>query len=428
LKLNVAVSRKKQIAAAILGAVFLATGAAALFHAEAPAERNLATVQKGSFEIRLQTVGVLDASRAFQVVSALPGDRGKIIQIVEDGARVEKGDIVLRFDPTPFDADVHRLSGELKSREAVVEYARQSLEVEKSQADKALNHEQFDLTTAKQEMARYLAYIADLHALQKNGHDVVSEIAQAGRKTEQVSTQLQKLEADLARVQKEVVYKIGQATAELNKASNELATTHAALVQAQDQLDKSTVRAPLPGFVVLNEIFQGNQKRKPRAGDTVWQGQAPVYLPDLSSMVVKTQLREEDLQKIKAGLAATVRIDAYPDALFEGEVGNVGVLAMDPAGTSMVGKYFQYTVSLKGSDPRLRPGMTARVSIVASSARDVLTVPLAALFSESEGKVCFVFNGQKLIPKLVRVGRMNEDVAEILDGLKEGDRVALVRP
>jgi HlyD family secretion protein len=426
--LNLAVSRNKQIAAVILGAVFLAIGAALLFHAEAPAERNLAAARKGSFEIRLQTVGVLDASRSFQVVSALPGDRGKIIQIVDDGARVEKGDIVLRFDPTPFEADVRRLSGELKSREAVVEYVQQSLEVEKSQADKALNHEQFDLMTAKQEMARYLAYIADLHALQKSGHDVASEIAQAGRKTEQVSTQLQRVEADLARVQKEVVFKIGQATAELNKANNELATTRAALVQAQDQLDKSTVRAPLPGFVVLNEIFQGNQKRKPRAGDTVWQGQAPVYLPDLSSMVVKTQLREEDLQKIKAGLAATVRIDAYPEALFEGEVGNVGVLAMDPAGTSMVGKYFQYTVSLKGSDPRLRPGMTARVSIVASSARDVLTVPLAALFSESEGKVCFVFNGQKFIPKPVRVGRMNEDVAEILDGLKDGDKVALVRP
>jgi multidrug efflux pump subunit AcrA (membrane-fusion protein) len=72
--------------------------------------------------------------------------------------------------------------------------------------------------------------------------------------------------------------------------------------------------------------------------------------------------------------------------------------------------------------------MTARVSIVASSAHDVLTVPLAALFSESEGKVCYVFNGQRSILRLVRVGRTNEDVAEILDGLKEGERVALVRP
>jgi HlyD family secretion protein len=426
--LNVAVSRKKRIAVAIAGAAILASGGAALFRVDAPADRQLATAQKGSFEIRLQTVGVLDASRSFQVVSALPGDKGKIIQIVDDGARVEKGDIILRFDPTPFEVDVRRFSGELRSREAVVEYAKQNLEVEKSQAEKVLNHAQFDLTTAKQEMARYLAYIGDLQGLRKNGHDVASEIGQASRKTEKVSTDLQKAEYDLARLQKEVVYKVGQATAELNKAESELATTRTALAQSQSELDKSTVRAPLSGFVVLSEIFQGNQKRKPRAGDTVWQGQAPLYLPDLSSMVVKTQVREEDLQKIRGGLAATVRVDAYPDAAFEGEVGSVGVLAIDPAGTSMVGKHFQYTVSLKSGDPRLRPGMTARVSIVASSARDVLTVPLAALFSESEGKVCFVYNGQKFIPRLVQVGRTNEDVAEILDGLKEGERVALVRP
>jgi len=87
--LNATVSRRIQIAAVVVGAIFLASGAAALFYAETPAERNLATVKKGSFDIRLQTVGVLDASRAFQVVSALPGDRGKIIQIVDDGAKVE---------------------------------------------------------------------------------------------------------------------------------------------------------------------------------------------------------------------------------------------------------------------------------------------------------------------------------------------------
>ena len=421
-------SRKKQIAAAVAGAALLATGSAALIQFEVPPERHLATVRKGSFEIQLQTVGVLDAARAYQAISALRGDRGKIIQIVEDGAKVEKGDVILRFDPTPFEADILRLSGELKSREAVVEYAQQNLEVEKSQADKVLNHAQFDLTTAKQEHARYLAYVADLEALEKKVHDMRSEIAQAQRKAEQILTQLQKAESDLARLQKEVVFKVAQAMAELNKANSEVATIRTALAQSRDELDKTTVHAPLGGFVVLNEIFQGNVRRKPRAGDTIWQGQATLYLPDLSSIIVKTQLREEDLQKIRTGLAATVRVDAYPDARFEGEVGSVGVLAIDSAGAAMVGKHFQYTVSLKGSDPRLRPGMTARVFIVADSARDVLTVPLAALFNESEGKTCYVYDGQKFVSRVVRVGRTNEDMAEILEGLREGEKVALVRP
>jgi HlyD family secretion protein len=423
-----AVSRRKLVVVAVVGAAVVATGGTALLHFDTPPDRYLASVRRDDFEVRLQTVGVLDASRSFQVVSALRGDRGKIAYIVDDGAWVEKGDVILRFDPTPFEADVLRLSGELKSREAVVEYAKQNLEVEKSQAEKVLSHAQVDLTTGKQEMARYLAYIADLQALAKKGFDVTSEIAQAQRKTEQVSLQLRQTEDDLARLRKEVVYKIAQASAELDKARSELATTRAALAQSQTELDKSTARAPLSGFVVLNEIFQGNQKRKPRAGDTVWQGQAPLYLPDLSSMIVKTQLREEDLQKIRPGLAATVRVDAYPDLKLQGAVGTVGVLAIDPAGAAMVGKHFQYTVNLKGTDPRLRPGMTARVFIVADRARRVLTVPLAALFTDSAGKICFVYDGRRFAPRLVRVGRTNEDVAEILAGLKEGEKVSLVRP
>ena len=423
-----AVSRNKLIVIVIAGAIILAAGGAVILRFEAAPERPVATARKDSFDIRLQTVGVLDASRSFQVVSPLRGDRGKIVFIVEDGTWVEKGDVILRFDPTPFEADVLRLSGELKSREAVVEYARQNLEVEKSQSEKALTHAQFDLTAAKQEQARYFAYVADLQALEEKAHDVRSEVAQAQRKVEQISLQLQRAAGDLARLQKEVGYKIGQAAAELNKAESELATTRSALAQAQDELNKSVVRAPLTGFVVLNEIFQGNQKRKPRAGDTVWQGQAPLYLPDLSSMIAKTQVREEDLQKIRKGLGATVRVDAYPDASFEGEVGTVGVLAIDTAGMTTVGKHFQYTVSLRSVDPRLRPGMTARVFIVADSARNVLTVPLAALFSESGGAVCFVYDGRGYAPRAVRVGRTNEDVAEIVEGLKAGEQVALTRP
>ena len=418
---------KRLSLAAIAGAI-LASGWAVLRNRDLPAETHIAAVQKGSFEIRVETVGVLDAARAFHVASALRGDKGKIVQIAEDGAKVEKGDRLLRFDPTPFEADILRLSGDVKSREAVAEAARQSLEVEKSQAEKTLSHAEFDLKSAKQEYGRYLAYIVDLEELRKKGHAVVNEIAQARRKSEQMFTQLQKAESDLARIQKEVVFKVAQSMAELNKATSEVDTTRAALEQSRAELEKTVVHAPSAGFVVLHEIFQSNQKRKPRGGDTVWQGQPILYLPDLSSLVVKTQVREEDLHKTRAGLGAAIRVDAYPDASFEGEVASVGVLAMENERAAMVGKHFQYVVNLKGTDPRLRPGMTARVFIVADTVRDALTVPLAALFTENGRKVCYVYDGQRLLPVAVTVGRTNEDLAEVLDGLTVGQRVSLVRP
>ncbi len=393
-----------------------------------PGDQTLVTVGHGSFEIRVDTVGVLDAGRGFQVVSQVRGDRGKIIRLVEDGARVAAGDVLLSFEPSPFEADILRISGDLASRTAVTESMRQSLEVEKLQADKTVSNAQFELKQAKQEYARYLAYIADLANLKKKGHRVDNEIVQSQRKSEQMFTALQKLESDLARQEKEVVFKVAHAMSDLDKAQSEANTARETLNQSRQDLDKTVIRAPSRGFVVLHDLFLGNQKRKPRAGDTVFQGQPLLYLPDLTSMLVKSQLREEDLHKIKTGQMASIRVDAYPDVSFQGVIDNIGVLAVDAADSGSVGKHFQYTVSLKGTDERLRPGMTARVGVIADQVSQVLRVPVSALFQDDRQRFCYVLKGDKLEATPVKAGRSNEDLTEILAGLTAGQRVSLVKP
>jgi HlyD family secretion protein len=421
-------TRKMRIAIGLAAALALIATWTTLRQRELPGEQNLVTVEKGSFEIRVDTVGVLDAGRGFQVASQMRGDRGKIIQLVEDGARVAANDVLLRFEPSPFEADILRVSGELTSRTAVVESMGQSLEVEKSQAEKTVTHAQFELKLKKQDYQRFLAYITDLQGLKKKGHQVDSEIIQAQRKAEQMFTELQKLESDLARQEREVVFKVAHAMADLNKAQSEADTTRETLAQARADMARTEVRAPSAGFVVLNEWYQGNQKRKPRAGDTVFQGQPLLYLPDLSSMLVKSQLREEDLHKIRIGQPASVRVDAYPDASFQGEVDNIGVLAVESAESGSIGKHFQYTVKLKGTDERLRPGMTARVSIISDQVKDVLRIPVAALFQDDKQRFCHVRVGGKLEAVPVKVGRSNEDWVEIREGLTVGQQVSLVRP
>ena len=421
-------TQRMRIAIGVACALGLIATWTAMRQRELPGEQNLVTVEKGSFDIRVDTVGVLDAGRSFQVASQMRGDRGKIIQLVDDGARVSANDVLLRFEPSPFEADILRLSGELTSRMAVVESMGQSLEVEKSQAEKTVTHFQFELKLKKQDYQRYLAYIADLQGLKKNGHQVNSEIVQAQRKAEQMFTELQKLESDLARQEREVVFKVAHAMADLNKAQSEASTARETLSQARADMARTEVRAPSAGFVVLNEWYQGNQKRKPRAGDTVFQGQPLLYLPDLSSMLVKSQMREEDLHKIKTGMSASVRVDAYPDASFQGGVDSIGVLAVDSAEAGSIGKHFQYTVKLKGTDDRLRPGMTARVSIVSDQVKDVLRIPVAALFQDDKQRFCYVRMGGKLEVAQVKVGRINEDWVEIHEGLSIGQQVSLVRP
>jgi HlyD family secretion protein len=83
---------------------------------------------------------------------------------------------------------------------------------------------------------------------------------------------------------------------------------------------------------------------------------------------------------------------------------------------------------MKGEDVRLRPGMTARVYIHADAVKDVLAVPIHAVFNEGGQKVCYLFKGGDFIKRDVTVGRQNEDVIEIVSGLINGDRVSLIKP
>ena len=408
---------------------FLALGGITLCsHRAPPLDRDLVTARKESFEVRVETVGVLDAAHAFQVVSTMRGDRGKIIQVVDDGAAVAAGDVLVRFDATPFETDIQRLTGEARSKEALVEFARQNLEVEKSQVKKTLDNGEYDLLAARQEHGRFQAYIDDLSALARKGYAVEGEIAQAKRKEQQLVTALQKAETELGRLSREAVYSVAKAAAELSKAESELATSRAALATAQQDLAHAEIRAPTAGFVVLHEMYQGIVRRKPRAGDTIWQGQPILYLPDLASMVVKTQVREEDLHKLKPGQLASVRVEAYPDARFEGEVASVGVLAVETPGIASAGKHFQLTVDMRGGDARLRPGMTARVSIVAERVRDALVVPVSALYYEGGQPTCYVFDGNGVLARKVSVGHRSDDLVEITAGLANGERVSLAKP
>lgn len=388
----------------------------------------LATVTLADFDIKVNTIGSLDADRSFMISSNVKGDKGKIIYLIDDGRMVKEGDLLLRFDPTPFEDEILRLSGELRSRDATVEAVVQNLEWEKSQAEGAVHTAEFNLKDARQEYERHRSYIKDLEDLGKKGHHYPTEIFQAKKKIEQLLAKLQKAEVDLSQVSQERMFKVAGAMAAVKKAQSEKETTQLTLDEARDQLKKTTIRAPFSGIVVHYEIFRDGQKRKPRIGDTVWQNQPLLYLPDISSMIIKTQIRELDLYKIKTGQKASVRVDAFPGSVFSGEVTLIGALGAERTDSSRGEKYFQITVAVKGSDSRLRPGMTARVFILADSVKKALCVPIHGVFDENGRKYSYVSEGMRFKRVSVVPGKQNEDVVEIRSGLQSGDRVALIKP
>lgn len=389
-------------------------------------ERNLAIAHKQTFDIKVAVVGMLDASNGYEVVSGLRGDRGKVIKIAEDGAQVKKGDVVVSFDPTFFEGEILRLKGEIKSRQSVVEFQRQLLNLERSRVEKDISSSQFELAKIRQESEQISGYLDELRALEKQGYSVSSEIVQAKRKTDEYFSRKKKAETDIERVQKEAIYKVAQATAELKKSESDLETARIALAEVKAEIEKTILRAPIDGFVVIREYDMGGDKRRIRMGDSIWQGQPVLYIPELTSMIVKAQVRENDLNKIQVGLDAIVKIDAYPSLTLSGQVESIGTLAVEDP--SVAGKHFQFTLKLRESDPRLRPGMTARAFITVDQVKNALAIPVSALFDDEGSSYCYIKKGADIFRRNIKIARMNEDLIEITEGLSEGDRVSLIRP
>jgi multidrug efflux pump subunit AcrA (membrane-fusion protein) len=146
----------------------------------------------------------------------------------------------------------------------------------------------------------------------------------------------------------------------------------------------------------------------------------------MTKMSVRVKIHESYIKKVKKGQRARITVDAFPDTVMDGEVSKVGVLPdsqnrwMNP---DM--KVYLTTITINGTNDWLKPGMSAKVEILANCLTNVVYVPVQAV-SPSEGKqVCYVANGRKPECRKVEIGEFNDEFIEIKNGLKEGERILL---
>ena len=89
---------------------------------------------------------------------------------------------------------------------------------------------------------------------------------------------------------------------------------------------------------------------------------------------------------------------------------------------------FSINVSLDGSNGKLRPGMTARVTVLSDHVAESAVIPIQALFSDEGGAFCFVKKGRAVEKRKIHLGACSENFAEVVAGLGCGEKVYLVDP
>ncbi|MBI4051103.1 MAG: efflux RND transporter periplasmic adaptor subunit, partial [Elusimicrobia bacterium] len=193
---------------------------------------------------------------------------------------------------------------------------------------------------------------------------------------------------------------------------------------AAERFLPSDVASPMDG-VILEKYVE--------VGDTAVSGLAEygagtvlMTVGDLKEMVVKLEINEVDILQLKEGLKADVEVDAIPNEKLPGIISFVAPTANKNKDEVRV---FRVEVEIQKPDPRLKPGMTARIDVLTSEKKDVLKAPLAGLFEEQGVARIYRLNGRKKTEGvIIKTGLRNEIEVEILEGLKEGDKILLEKP
>lgn len=436
-------------------------------------------VHRAAFVDNLVETGTISAQSMRLYASTISGGTAKIVEIAPEGRLVAPGDVLIRFDAGHLEGDLTTESAALRQAEAdlvrvikegqidslradedvaaarqQIANAEQSLDNESNGKGRVVLAEaEHALAEADRNVLRSRATLDDLKPLLDQHFITRSEFQQAEQALQQAES-----DQSLAAVRRDAAVKYDRPAAairaqtEINSARDSLlrqidaakarteqrrAAIDAATSRVQelrsrtallnDQIGRATVRAENGGLVVYKDLYFGTDRRKPTIGDEAYPNQPILAVPDSSQLVVETRVREVDLHRVAASQHVEVTIEAYPGLRLPATVALVGALAQDDtarAGT----KYFALTVKLTDTDPRLRPGMTARVDIQVASIASALVVPALAVF-EQDGHpfVAKVRNGRVERQPVVLAGR-TEILVAIASGVADGDRVLLVNP
>jgi HlyD family secretion protein len=236
----------------------------------------------------------------------------------------------------------------------------------------------------------------------------------------------------LARAQLEARSGILKAEADLAAAKATFEMQDRQLKELLEDSGKMVMKADKEGLVVYDTGSSRYYSTDVRVeiGAKINPRQQLMIIPDLTTLQIRTKVYEAIIDDVRPGLVAHVKLENKPDQTFPGKIIRVGVLPDSQNRWLNPGvKVFSVIVKLDQEIEGLRPGMSSEVEIELAKLDNVLSVPIASVYSEQDKTFCYQVDdsgGYKRAP--VQLGRMNNTYVQILSGLQTGERVLLAPP
>jgi membrane fusion protein (multidrug efflux system) len=219
---------------------------------------------------------------------------------------------------------------------------------------------------------------------------------------------LQRLETDFQR-KKELFDRKLVSAEDFERVSAEYEAQKAQVSLSRLNLKYTDIRAPISGFI---------SERMVRVGNLVELHQAVYSVTSYDPLLAILHVPERELGVLRNGLEVTVRLDAFPNRTFQGEVIRISPVIDPDTGT------FRVTAEVRDPDQLVRPGLFGRVDILHDLRQDVPVIPRSALIKEDEMTYVFVIGEDSNVSRrTIRTGYERNGEVEVIEGVSAGDTV-----
>ena len=340
---------RKAIVASIVVIVLAAAGAWGWYALRGQGEAvryRLAKVERGPLEVAVASSGTVNAMSTVQVSAPIPG---QVMEIYADfNTPVKKGQVLARLDATGYELRVNQARADLDAAQGATAILRSGLETE-----------QADLGRAAAAVAAAEREVERKRPLADKGFISAAELGRARSALEAARGEREALQAQMKKNE-----------AQLAQAGAVVKRREAALRQTQAALERTLIRAPVDGTVILRNVA---------AGQTVAAGPQAGALfsiaEDLREMRLEAALDAADAARLRAGMNVSFSVDAFPRRTFSGELREI----REPAQKGEATAAYALVIAAPNPDLALLPGMSAKLRIVLESRAEALKVPNAAL-------------------------------------------------
>ncbi len=438
-------------------------------------QRTQLIVKRGDLNIQINAYGTLHAKNSLKVKSGLPL-YVKITHLIDEGSKVKKGDELARFEDTKFISKIEELEDKILLNKKNLNTAKSNYQISISEGQDKIEKAQLEQTKAKLQLEKYIHGDQPLKERElkvtfdqalvdyKRKNERLKQlpklleegfITQVEYETEEIEVKAAKVKSEsselklklykkytkvqelsdhknklkntsngLKRVELQVTTKNTHYKTELEQAKRILNKTIENLNENKEFLKKCVLTSPAEGLVIYGDPTRRHTVIK--VNESVGANSTVLTLPDLSKIIVKVNIHESNIEKVKMGQNCVITVDSANNQSFKGKVSKIASIAN--TGNWRKGedvKEFTVTIELEEQSPKVRPGSSARVVIHIDKLNNIIMAPTYAITKTKKESYCTLLKNGKEIKQIITTGKSNISYTEITSGLKESDILIL---